>query len=100
MEHPVKRAKGAEAIEVSAAGVLKLYCDLTHVRDEGLHKLSKKVLIRDQMEDPLCSLILKALKSGRPDLLLVNIPREAHLVHKEWDQSQLHDGVGLPEGPL
>lgn len=81
VEHRVKEAIGAEAIGVFAAGIPTLYYDLTQVRDEDLPTFSMKDLRRDQMEDSLCSLTLKAMESGHLHLLLVISPKGACLVH-------------------
>lgn len=68
----------AEAIRVTTAGIPKLYCNLTQVKNEGLPTLSQKGLRKVQAEDPICCLTLKALKSGWPELLLAaDSPKDA-----------------------
>lgn len=84
-EHQARGTTGAKAIRFSVAGVPKYYCDLSQVRYEGLPKLSDKDLRKDQIDDPFCSLTLKPLEGQLPDLLLIDSPKEAQLVHKEWD---------------
>lgn len=89
----------AEEVGVSTAGVPKCYCNISQIAAEGLPKLSRKYLKRDQQEDPLCSLILEALEGQHPDLLLKSTRREAQLLHKEWSRLQLQQGVIYRRGP-
>lgn len=91
---------GVEALGVITAGVPKLYCNLTQLRSDHLPMLSKKELRKDQMEDPLCGVVMKALEKGSPELLLsAELPKEAKLVHKEWNRLQLSEGVIYRRGP-
>ena len=98
-EQQVKGGARAEEVGVSAAGVPKCYCNVTQIEEEGLPKLSRKDLRRDQQEDPLCGLVLKALESQHPDLLLQSAQKEARLLRKEWDRLQLQQGVVYRRGP-
>lgn len=71
-------ATGAEAIGVTTAGILKFYCNLTHMGTEGLPNLLKEDSRKDQAEDIICCLTLKALESGCPELpLATGSPKEA-----------------------
>ena len=90
---------GAEAIGVMAAGVPKMYCNPTQLRSEGLPTFTKKDLRVDQAEDPLIGLTLRAMKAGQRGLLLTDSPKEARLVHKEWERLKLLDGVVYRRGP-
>ncbi|PIO32203.1 hypothetical protein AB205_0160660 [Aquarana catesbeiana] len=101
-EGAVKQEKGgarAEEIGVTTAGVPKYYCNVSQIAAEGLSKLSRKDLRRDQQEDPLCSLVLEALEGKHPDLLLKSARKEALLLHKEWDRLQSLQGVVYRRGP-
>ena len=89
----------AEEIGVSAAGVPRCYCRVTQVEEEGLPRLSKGDLRKEQLKDPLGKLLLKAIETQRPELLLTDSPREARLLHKEWDRLQIRQGVVYRRGP-
>lgn len=59
--------------------------NITQVEDEGLPKLSKEDLWRNQWND-------------LPDLLLTDSPKESHLLQQEWDWLQLHQEVVYRRG--
>lgn len=61
VEHHHKGATGAEAVGVTPAGVPRYYCDVTQVQSQELPQLTKEDMRRDQWEDPLGSLVKKAL---------------------------------------
>lgn len=50
-------------------------------------------LQRNQQENPLCQLMLKALESKKPNLVLTESPKEELLVYREWDWLQWRDRV-------
>ncbi|XP_068118921.1 uncharacterized protein [Hyperolius riggenbachi] len=100
VEHRVRGAAGAGAVGVSAAGVPDFYCNLTLVKKGGLPILSRQDLRRDQLEDPLCRLTLKALESQQPELLQTEVPEEAKLVYKEYNRLQLRNGLIYRQAPV
>lgn len=83
----------AEYIGVHPLAIPSRYCGLTHVRREGLPQLSRADLRRDKMEDSVGRLVMHALKSQSPELLQKNQEPEAKILHKEWNQLMLKDGV-------
>lgn len=94
-----KSGARAEEVGVSSAGVPRCYCNVSQVVQQGLPKLSRMDLRRDQEEDPLCGLVLEALQHQQSDVLRKSPKKEAQLLLKEWDRLQLHQGVVYRKGP-
>lgn len=100
VEHCHKGAAEAEAVGITPTGVPQYYCDLTQVRSQELPQLTKEDMRRDQWEDPLGSLVKKALIARDPQMLLKSSLDGAKVVHKEWKRMRLEDGISdLQETP-
>lgn len=99
VEQRHKGATGDEPVGVTPAGVPRYYCDLTQVRSRELLQLTKEDLRRDQREDPMGSLVKKAMIARDPHILLRSFVDGAKVVHKEWERMQLEDGIIYRKSP-
>lgn len=93
LDEKMKGGVAAKYMGVHPSGIPRRYCGLTQVRGEGLPQLSKRDLKSDQVQDPLGQLALQALNKQDPGLLLKSHIKGAKIIHREWDQLQIRDGV-------